>query len=395
MGHVAILLPIAEALRDAGHEPVFAVSDVKDAKLLLKDKGIPVYQAPYIPPKSSAQHKNITTHTLADIYHYAGYTKSDLLLALSKAWQDLLEKIKPDLVINEFAPTLALVTLSVIPTLTVGTGYSTPPLGRSMPAIRFWKKELPLDSILREKDMLITINNIRKSLTLPPIMHFSDLFGGEAQLVTTYPVLDCYRAYRQRPAIGPLNQALYRHDISLYNYRERRGFVYLNATLANLPLIIQGIKDSGLYCEAYIRGLSEEKRQEYSNPDFVIHTTTQALHEVLPYISLYIHHGGISSSELCLRYGTPQLILANHLEQRVNGSNIAQLGVGILLVPSQLKESQHITKAIASLIDPPVYKVRARHIAQQLEQRYPVNPLAQVMDSCVHWLQQPSSRKVL
>lgn len=382
MGHIAILLPIARALKALGHNVAFAIREQSPAPML-RQQEFSVHQAPVLPfrPQKAS---NITTHTLADVYCYAGYNDAEALVQLSREWQTLVATLKPDAIISEFAPTLALAVAGTVPIVTVGTGYSVPPALRPLPNIRFWQNELPLPSVMREKELLQTVNRVRDALRLPHMQYFSDLFGGEAQFVCTYPALDCYRAYRTTPAIGPLNEALYRPGIGLYDYRERRAFAYLNADLANLSLIIDGIKQSGVECEAYIRGLPPEKHAAFVDERFTLHTTPQPLHDILPRIGMFIQHGGISSSEMGLRYGVPQLVLANHLEQRCNGSSLVRLGVGKMLVSAQCKEPGAITEAVTEVLDSPIFLKRARDIARQGEMRYTRNPLAQVVDACIH-----------
>ena len=393
MGHVAILMPLAKALQDAGHHITLALRDIKATQSLTENTGITVIQAPFIRP--NALPKNTTTHTLADIYCYAGLSNPDAILALSQAWKNILSDEKPDLVITEFSPTLALITVGVIPTVTLGTGYSIPPANHALPNIRFWHAPLSRSSIQNERELFTAVQSVRRELKLAPLNVFSDLFKGDAQFVCTYPLLDCYKKYRKTPAIGSLNDDLYNKTITFDTKREHKAFAYLNAGLANVETIIAAIKNAGIPCEAYIRGLSPEKCKALSCDEFILHDTPQPLADILPHPSLFIHHGGISTSEMCLRYGTPQLILANHLEQRVNGAALQKSGVAKLLTTTHTTQNHIVSKAVSDLINSPQYLENAQHIAQELNKDFNISPIETVFNACEKLLTDETMRLIL
>lgn len=330
LGHVAMLVPLALKLREAGHDPVLMLRDIKTAAHLWKDTNLTVLQAPYIRLPQTWD-KTIRTDTLADVFQLGGLIDAGKLTALGKVWQKILADLKPDLVIGEFAPTLAMVTLGVIPTFTIGTGFSMPPAGRTLPSIRFWDSTISTASQQHEQSLDIALNTTRKALNLPPLAFFADLFGGERSFVCVLPELDCYNAYRTEMPIGPLTATqLPTFTAKKADSSTTQGFIYLNGEDENLHTILQHIHDSNIKCDGYIRSLDHSTLPENTNIHF--YNTPQPLTTILPKRTVLIHHGGMSTSDIALRLGIPQLVLSRHLEQKTNGALLMRAGVAELVM---------------------------------------------------------------
>ena len=381
-GHVALIVPLALRLKQAGHTPILALRDAHSTQHLWKDKGLTVIQAPYIRMPATWD-KTIITETLADIFILAGLSNADNLIALSKAWQDLLAKVQPDMVICEFSPTLALVTLGVIPTITIGISFAVPPTGRRLPTIRFWKKELSPVSITNEDIMTDVIHKARKALNLPPLEFFSDMFGGDAVFVCALPELDGYGEYRTTPAIGPLTElgnAMSAMNLKMEN--RKKAFVYLSHDEEELPSILRALQQSSLSCDAYIRGFKSDKIAEFTSGNLLLHDAPQVLTEILPERGLLIHHGGMSTSDLGLRIGIPQMIISRHLEQRVNASLLMQLGVAGATMAKQCNEPNLLISILENITTNDHFIHNARKRAEDIHARGGRPALDIVVEAC-------------
>lgn len=382
MGHIALLMPVAKALQARGHEIVLGLRDVVGTEPMTRGTGMRVNLVPYLDGKAELAG---TTHTLADIFHQAGFMAQNALLSLGIRWHEILTIEKPDMVICELSPTLAMASIGRIPTVTIGTGYSNPPAGRMMPDTRFWNKDLPLESVQNEQRLQKTISDVRKYLGLNPLPFFSDVFGGDASFVCTYPELDCYRDYRSTPAIGPLNTMLYKPDLETIKntHPNPSYFAYLNYSSDHIENVLNALKTSGIAGEAYIRGIPAAQREAWSDDRLHIHATPQPMEEVLKRVAVCIHHAGISTSEMCLRYGVPQLLLPRHLEQRVNASSVYLCGSGLVLTTMYLQDSKRIQTDLRSLIENSDYRKKAIQKAEEIAARMVDDPLENVVERCV------------
>lgn len=380
-GHVAMLVPLALKLREAGHEPVLALRDSKTAASLWQDTGLKIMQAPYIKLPQSWD-TTIRTNTLADVFQLGGLIDSSKLTALAKAWQHMLSIIQPDLIIGEFAPTLALTTLGVTPFVTIGTGFSMPPTGRRLPSIRFWDKTLSDDSIKHEDALYDAINTTRKTLGLGPIAFFSDLFGGDQSFVCVLPELDCYGEYRSTPAIGPLTSTPLPSFVMQENAQgSKQAFIYLAGDDANLQNIFTHIAHSGVQCDGYIRQFDRTYLPENAT-NIHLHATPQPLGQLLPKRGLLIHHGGMSTSDIALRLGIPQLVLSRHLEQKSNGGLLMREGVAALLMAHLDSDINRLETVLTSMMANTVLKERAQQKAKEIAARTTRPAVEIVVEAC-------------
>lgn len=392
-GHVALLLPLAKALKAAGHEPVMALRLPRETRAMWKDAGIPVIQAPFL-KLTKPWDRNVATDTMCDSFVLAGFSKEKSMLALADAWQNIVQEIKPELVIAETSPTLAMVTLGRIPTVTIGTGYSMPPAGMRNPSARFWQKERHnARSLQHELITLQAINAARRKLQLPDIAFFSDLFGGEASFVCTIEELDCYRDYRKTPNLGPLEIPSLPPLLPLPSPPSRL-FAYLAQAEPMIEKIVLGIKQSGMPCHAFIRGASADFCSKMQNENLRIYTEPQSLPDIVPGCALMIHHGGLSTTDLVLRLGVPQFILSRHLEQKTNGASIVRMDCGALAQMHEVQaQAEIIPRTIRKLATHARLRSHTQKTAQALRSRQTTNAVEKIVRACLGLLPKAGEEK--
>ncbi len=366
-GHVAMLVPLALALRNAGHEPVLALKEAKGTRALWQNTGLAVIQAPYIRLPSTWD-RNIRTDTLADVFQIGGLIDIPKLMTLGRYWQDLLAKVKPDLVVAEFSPTLSMVTRGVIPTVTIGTGFSMPPVGRNLPSIRFWDKTISDASKAHEQALLNAVQTVQQALNLTPVAFVGDLFGGDKNFVCVLPELDCYAEYRTEAAIGPLTTPLpaFRQPT---NNDSPQAFFYLMGEDAKLPAILKALEASTVRCDGYIRQLNRDIAPLTADT-IHLYETPQPLADILPDRALLIHHGGMGTADTALRLGVPQLVLCRHLEQKTNGASLMRAGVGHMLMAHNDNDLAKLAATCKAMAEDNALKKRAEtkalHIASNM-----------------------------
>ena len=100
------LVSLANGLRPAGHRIVVALRELSRAAGLLDNSGITVLQSPYKPPAS--QNSIATPRTFAHVLWNAGFGDPSELQVLTEAWGNLLDSVKPDLIVFDHAPTALL-----------------------------------------------------------------------------------------------------------------------------------------------------------------------------------------------------------------------------------------------------------------------------------------------
>lgn len=379
MGHVSLMKPLLARLVALGHEVTCYFRDISVTKPIWENQPYTVKQAPYLNLKKSLEGKTI--HTLADIFAYTELSDLARLCKLADIWQKIMQEEKPDLIICEFAFTLSLTMLGRCPIITLGSGYTLPPPGRSLPNVRPSVDVVNPLSANHETLALLTFNTIREHVKLPPLGYLSDVFGGVASFVCTFPEIDCYAKYRSSPAIGSLN-ARPPEEIIHPKDKLRRGYFYLNGQDKRLIDLLEQIKLTGQMCEGFIRELQDEDRERLKAPNFLVHDAPQHMEEVLRRSTLLIHHGGIGSTEMALIHGVPQMILSRHLEQRVTGECLSHfLHVGHNVHTSNFGNQSLLYKTLLQAFQTPQFGIAAYKLAKQLAVRYDLDPCDQVVEA--------------
>ncbi len=80
--------------------------------------------------------------------------------------------------------------------------------------------------------------------------------------------------------------------------------------------------------------------------------------EVLPYVDLFITHGGIGSTYLGLKNKIPMLMLPNHFEQEINAKQVEKIGAGVFLSMKKFSP-KNIRKSIERILNDCSFKENA------------------------------------
>src|SRR3546814_5322932 len=101
-GHLSPLLPVAQALRDRGHQIDFVIRELARGQTVLQPHGFGMLQAPLwtgrTPPMAAAAN-------YAGILQRCGYHTVPALAGLVAGWRRLYQLMAPDLVVLDHAPT--------------------------------------------------------------------------------------------------------------------------------------------------------------------------------------------------------------------------------------------------------------------------------------------------
>src|ERR1700761_5242082 len=133
------LTAAARAISKAGHEVHFAARDLTHAERLLGGK-FPFYQAPttVIPPGITLRNPM----TFADVLINLGWGNPAAATARVRAWRNLIDLVKPDIVRCAHAPgALLAVRGTPIRSLVGGIGFLVPPNQSPLPLLRTWAKD--------------------------------------------------------------------------------------------------------------------------------------------------------------------------------------------------------------------------------------------------------------
>ncbi len=327
-GHVATLLPLAEELARRGHRALIGARDVTALEPVLprlRARGIEILAAPLLNPIIKPPFPQ--AHTAADVFIRFGIAEPSRLEGVARAWRDVMRWFKPDLVVADWAPLLALAARGVCPVVTVGSGYTVPPSGGPLPPFRPWQSEVPRSSEVNEANLLASIHTVQQAVGLgAPLAHLSDLWG-EPAFACVLPELDACAARRATHACGPLN-ILSPRAAGAATLPGESPFVYVGKDYALLAPLLAALAACPR-AEVHVRGLDPMRASSLARAGIVIHTEPPQIEDVLGRASAVVHHGGINVSMEALQIGVPQFLLPEHPEQELNARMLEIIDVAM------------------------------------------------------------------
>lgn len=372
-GHVSAFLPLAKALRNAGHEVTFVIKELTHAETLLGPAGFEYLQAPLW----LLQLEKLT-HPVnyAEILFKVGYLSQPGVTGLVKAWRKQLDLLQPDLLIVDHGPTPLLASRGApFKRMTFGSGFFVPPQMMPMPTIRPEAGVTQAKLIETEDLALSVINSVAHELQLPPLDALCDLFDVDANLLCTFQELEHYPQRATAEYVGAaLNLNEGRH-FSWPNGTGPKVFVYLQAGFARREQIIAALSTLPVRSVIHSPMLDPALIQKYSRPHLLFSDAPLHMGQASIDADIAICNAGLGTVSAMLLAGTPVLLLPTHQEQFMLASAVIRLGAGIMAAnPGPQPEFQ---KWIMDLITQQRYhvaaaafqeKYRAFNQAQQLEQ---------------------------
>jgi len=342
LGHVYPMLRIADALREKGHEVIFACRDVDIANDAIKAQGYALVQAPYWKNPHFPNLANRATPTYADVMARQGFGIKKSLIGILTSWGDLMALLKPDLVMADHSPGLALAIGGRIPVIVTGNGFTLPPTEiDTYPAVIARGR-----SFVSQVELLAFFNEVRGERGDQPYKRLPQIFDVEGHFVYTLPQLDPYGDYRKTPVAGPLEEI--QSPVPLPEHPH--VFVYMSNDAKGVREVLSSLKSLDIQTTAYIRGANLQALAEFKSNKMEMLEQPVDYSDILPKVSVVIHSGGNGTATACLMVGRPQIIIPSQSETASNAKLLTEKGLARILKPTA-KEQETLALIKETLID--------------------------------------------
>jgi UDP:flavonoid glycosyltransferase YjiC (YdhE family) len=372
LGHIGPLLRLADGLAERGYRPVLAVRNLVEPWHAWSAARYPVLQAPIWQPRGTHDESSFSAG-YSDILVIRGFDSPDNLLPMVQAWQALLDVVQPAFIVGSHCPTLCVAAWGTVPVVLIGFGFVLPPADQETFPLLLPRQKL----LLPEIRIVQTIREVQEQRQRPCPPTLPALFQSGERFVTVLPEMDVYGSVRKEPQVGPLVPRL---GDPMPGAKELEFFAYLSADCRGLNVLLAGLGKSGINGAAYIRGADADLRATLSFFGTKIRETPASLEEILPEISLVIHHGGVGLAQQALAAGRPQVIFPRHLEQMLNAQLVQQLGVGEYMAGEFF--APQVTRIVRQVAEGGGYQERARNTAASIQARGPWDPFEPIMEAC-------------
>ncbi len=300
--------------------------------------------------------------------------KTKILEQYVKEDIELIEKIKPDLIVSDFR--LSLCVSAVIkrtPLVSIASPYWTPYKTTPFPL-----PDLPINKIIGLKIAMLLYRLLRPMFFYFHTRPYNSIrkkyglkgFGGRLQEAYTFgdavvfpeiPELCLLNgAPKNYSFIGPLAGDLrlpYNKEIEAIPKKEELIYIALGSSgdQKKLPLIIDTLKDLPytLVVSSTDKLINTKAQKNVVISDFV--NTNQ----ILDRTKLVICNGGRGGTQQALLFGVPVIGIASNLDQYLNMQGVLKSGSGLLL-RSQTLNSSELLQAVQGILKNNKYKISAQ-----------------------------------
>lgn len=367
LGHVTAIQPIAKALADQGVEVFLILQDLSRVEEILDDRRFRYFQAPlWLRISNLAGGRQSINY--AELLAQFAYLNEPGLRGLVKAWRQLFEAIKPDLLIVDHAPTALLAARDMgFPRVQIGSGFQVPPIEKPMPAFAYWEHHVEAHLLKSENKVLDIINKVLVSLELTPYKQLSELFHSEKMFLSTFQELDHFpnRKLSNEEYVGPIFRSSMGIEPVWPTVGEKKIFVYLSSRYWDFEALFSTIKNSKYSVLAYVGSSQNKIAQSFNSENLHITKGPINLAKVINDADLMISNSGSSAALQFLLAGCPLLSIPTHLEQYICGKRIDELGLGLVINPKEKKPNYQ--KYLKKLVDNEQYTEAAKKFAKKYE----------------------------
>jgi UDP-N-acetylglucosamine:LPS N-acetylglucosamine transferase len=383
-GHTAAFLPVAQQLKQKGHEVIFVLKNLEYASTLLGSDGFPFLQAPICWP---ATHALPAPVSYPDILKNVGYSDETGLYSRVCAWQTVFHYLTPDLLILDHAPTALMAARSIkTPRAIFGTGFYCPPHSNPMPGMRPWQPISENELLRTESLVLGVINSVFRRIGAEPLAIMADLFDVEENFLCTFPELDHYPQRNNAIYWGPSLYQSGGNEPLWPSIGDKKIFAYLKHDYPRLDDLLQQLKTSTHSVLVHIPGTTPAFIQKHSSANLHISPQPVKLAEISRQCDLALCHGGAGTLAAFLLSGKPLLLLPLQLEQLLSSRNVANLGAGICVAPEIKKPN--FRSLISDLLSHRKYTLAAEDFAKKYASFSPGKQALDIGNRCEALAQQ-------
>jgi rhamnosyltransferase subunit B len=357
-GHISRLLAIEDGLRKlAGNATSRFVLKPEDAGKIDSRRG-DVFSAPQLNP--GLLHPRYPSRFVEHRIVARWLSGEDRLSPLLDFWRKEIDAFKPDLVVIDAAPALALVATNRVPVVMAGNGYTLPP-SESAKSIAFRnRRESDGPDSQDDAFWLERIAPILKSFGISALSALTELNRCDLHGVFTLPQFDVFANARRTRYFGPIHPggspkpSAEQSDVVLCYF----------SVVPRVDLLVDGLLQCGKPVLACLPDADGRLQRRLHGTNVKFSSNRFNLAQALPGCGLVVHGASLGMSTAALYAGLPQLGLFQHDEAMMNGWSIHVNGIGAAK-PLSACSANDISELIHTVSRSDVMRQNALQLSEQ------------------------------
>ena len=366
LGHMMQVLPLARDLAAEGHTVYIAVRDVAAATAVFGGAGVRFLQAPLYTPRVARFPRQLN---FAQLLANLGFSDDFDLFGLVCAWRNLMQMVRPDLIVFDHSPMALVAARSLDLTARralIGSGFCCPPDTFPLPAFRPQGIGPVEDArlVAVEVEVVGRINRLLANWGQPRIERLGELYSGvDDNFLTTFPELDHYASRKGAAYWGPVitgddagGEAPRWPDAP-----GKHVYAYLKPS-PELPRVVEALAAARCPTVLCIDGASEGLRRRLESPTVRVEAAPLDLARVARECDLAVLNGGHGVTAEMLLAGKPMFHVPLYLEQRLTAEAVAALGAAEVAPP---RSADPVGTRLDALLHDESYGAAARRFAER------------------------------
>jgi hypothetical protein len=377
LGHVNRLADVARRLRPCGFESALATYRLDDADRFA-DSFDAVLQAPVWPSFFGSQKSllSVAGPSFATALVNLGFREARHVAANQRAWAELFDACKPDVVIADFAPGAILAAKGRCLSVQIGGPFYTPAMdGEKFPP--FLGEEATDGEV--EIEISSAIDTAMARLGRTPPAALSEAVIADQSLPMGFAEFDPHLPYRKETLLAP-------DMLASSSFRRERGdsiFAYIPEWLQHNDVLMASLCALGLPVRLFMPNIPDGLAEGLTGRNVSLATVPFSTDELARSARVFLHHGGLGSSQIGLVAGVPQVSVESDMEKIVNGRALTTLGVGRSLRHDRLTLPR-LRDTVTALYEDDAVQKRTADVAGEMRARLGgQHPLDTVVDCIV------------
>lgn len=387
LGHLSRDVPVAEKLREAGHEVVFAVRDTRIAAEILMPRQFAFLQSPMFVGRARLAKPPAN---YAELLAAEGWCDRATLIGHLRAWLHTLTLGAFDAVVADHAPgALIAARIAGCVGIAFGSGFEIPPDVEPMPTIRSWERYSADRLMISQRKVLDDINAAVSDLGGGGYSRLGEVFSA-TPILATFGELDPYGQRGGARYVGSIHGISDVPEVPWPTGDGRRVVVYLRSHHQATAVVMTVLAECAVSAICLIPGVDANFKARFGSKSLSIVECPAALGPLLENADAMVGAASLGSMTYAMLMGVPLLMIPTTVEQYLHAKRAEAIGVGILI--DGKADKGRIREAIASLCS----EVRFKDDAKAFAARYArVTPERAASAAARHVIELISQEEVL